>query len=74
MPDPTGRWASVKEWQCPVCGAINGRGAERCQQCDRSVRPSAAEPIRPLDPLDVIGKRRDGDDAEHVDPLPAADS
>ena len=63
MPDPTGRWIAVAQWQCPACGTVNARDRERCEGCGRSVRPSFHEPIRPPDPADIIGqgKKRDGD-------------
>ncbi len=67
MPDPTGRWITESSWQCPVCGNVNSYDRERCANCDRSVRPSNQEPIRPVDPLDVVGRGRrpdDDDDAE----------
>lgn len=55
MPDPTGRWLSATQWQCPKCGGINASADERCQHCAGSVRPPASEPVRPPDPLDLIG-------------------
>jgi Zn-finger in Ran binding protein and others len=58
MPDPTGRWIKVREWQCPACGTVNPEDRERCEACNESVRPSFDEPIRPPDPLDVVGKGR----------------
>ena len=66
MPDPTGRWINHSEWQCPVCGTVNTEDRERCQGCGESVRPSTDEPIRPLDPADIIGraKNRAGDAAD----------
>lgn len=57
MPDPSGRWINAKQWQCPVCSAVNNRPAKRCQTCDRSVSPGDDEPIRPADPLDLIGRK-----------------
>jgi hypothetical protein len=54
MPDPTGRWLNGRQWQCPKCAWVNGAADESCQQCGRSVRPPADEPVRPLDPLDLI--------------------
>src|ERR1700735_1637460 len=55
MPDPTGRWLNTTQWQCPKCGWVNDSDRERCQKCNGSVRPAADEPIRPPDPLDLIG-------------------
>ena len=55
MPDPTGRWLNRMQWQCPRCGWVNGSADEGCQKCSASVRPSADEPVRPPDPLDLIG-------------------
>jgi len=55
MPDPTGRWINEQQWRCPACGAENGGADGRCQRCLGSVRPSDEEPIRPPDPLDLIG-------------------
>lgn len=63
MPDPTGRWISQRQWQCPACGAVNSPADERCRECDRCVRPSDDEPIRPVDPLDLIGKGGDREKA-----------
>lgn len=57
MPDPTGRWLNARQWQCPKCGWVNGAADEDCQNCHASVRPSEAEPVRPPDPLDLIGYR-----------------
>jgi hypothetical protein len=54
MPDPTGRWLSANQWQCPKCGGINASADQRCRHCDGSVRPPASEPVRPPDPLDLI--------------------
>jgi hypothetical protein len=55
MPDPTGRWLNRTQWQCPRCAWVNSSRDETCQQCGASVRPSADEPPRPPDPLDIIG-------------------
>jgi hypothetical protein len=55
MPDPTGRWLNTTQWQCPKCAWVNGFAIERCQKCGQSVRPPENEPVRPLDPLDLIG-------------------
>jgi hypothetical protein len=55
MPDPTGRWLDATHWQCPKCGSVNGSADEGCQKCGGSVRPSEHEPVRPPDPLDLIG-------------------
>jgi len=55
MPDPTGRWINARQWQCPKCAWVNGSADERCQRCGGSVRPPQSEPVRPLDPLDLIG-------------------
>jgi len=60
MPDPTGRWITEKQWQCPQCGNVNSRSDARCHGCEHSVRPSELEPVRPPDPLDVIGQGRPG--------------
>ncbi len=57
MPDPTGRWLNNTQWQCPKCAWVNDSADERCQNCDGSVRPSEKEPVRPPDPLDLIGER-----------------
>jgi len=67
MPDPTGRWISRSQWQCPACGTVNTDDRERCQGCDASIRPSFDEPIRPPDPADIIGqgKKREGEPADH---------
>jgi hypothetical protein len=54
MPDPTGRWISATQWQCPKCAWVNGSADERCQHCAASVRPPKSEPVRPPDPLDLI--------------------
>jgi hypothetical protein len=54
MADPTGRWLNGTQWQCPKCGWVNGDADQRCQSCDANVRPPAAEPVRPPDPLDLI--------------------
>lgn len=54
MPDPTGRWLNTTQWQCPKCAWVNGPADERCQKCGSSVRPPKKEPVRPLDPLDLI--------------------
>jgi hypothetical protein len=54
MADPTGRWLNTTRWQCPKCGWVNDSDRERCQKCGGSVRPSASEPVRPPDPLDLI--------------------
>lgn len=62
MPDPTGRWITESSWQCPLCGMVNSADRERCGSCGSSVRPSNDEPIRPVDPLDVIGRRKRPDD------------
>jgi hypothetical protein len=70
MPDPTGRWITESSWQCPVCATINSFDRERCVNCGKSVRPSNNEPIRPVDPLDVVGRHDwgadDGDDAQRA--------
>jgi Zn-finger in Ran binding protein and others len=58
MPDPTGRWIAARKWQCPACGTVNPEDRERCEGCGASQRPSFDEPVRPLDPLDVVGQRR----------------
>jgi hypothetical protein len=58
MPDPTGRWIKSREWQCPACGTLNAEDRERCEGCNESVRPSFDEPIRPPDPLDLVGQGR----------------
>jgi hypothetical protein len=58
MPDPTGRWIAAREWQCPACGTVNAEDRERCEGCGRSSRPSFDEPVRPLDPADIIGQGR----------------
>ena len=71
MPDPTGRWVNRAQWQCPRCAWVNARGEARCQECDPSVRPSPGEPVRPLDPLDLIGK---GKNAPVGDSSPPADA
>jgi hypothetical protein len=64
MPDPTGRWIKSREWQCPSCGTVNAEDRERCEGCGDSLRPSLDEPVRPPDPLDVIGKSKSpGDEA-----------
>ncbi len=55
MPDPTGRWVNRMQWQCPRCAWVNDAAAEGCQSCGASVRPSEDEPVRPPDPLDIIG-------------------
>jgi hypothetical protein len=57
MADPTGRWVNNTQWQCPKCAWVNDRAVERCQSCDGSVRPPADEPVRPPDPLDLIGHK-----------------
>jgi hypothetical protein len=59
MPDPTGRWLNRAQWQCPRCRWVNGYLDARCQNCDKSVRPSEDEPARPPDPLDLIGQKDD---------------
>jgi len=59
MADQTGRWINQRQWQCPECSAVNNRPVKRCQQCARSVSPGEDEPIRPPDPLDLIGPGRD---------------
>ncbi len=61
MPDPTGRWIKQREWQCPACGTVNPEDRDRCDGCGASVRPSFDEPIRPPDPLDVIGQGKKPD-------------
>jgi hypothetical protein len=58
MPDPTGRWVNQTQWQCPNCLWVNEDTDERCEKCDASVRPSEEEPVRPHDPLDVVGRDR----------------
>jgi hypothetical protein len=74
MPDPTGRWISGSSWQCPVCATVNSADRERCGNCGQSVRPSNEEPIRPVDALDVVGRRRgDDDDADDGQPGPRED-
>src|ERR1700742_4788456 len=55
MADPTGRWLNTSQWQCPKCAWVNGAADERCQNCGQSVRPARREPVRPPDPLDLIG-------------------
>jgi hypothetical protein len=55
MPDPTGRWLNGTQWQCPKCAWVNDSDRERCQQCGESVRPPQDEPVRPPDPLDLVG-------------------
>ena len=55
MPDPTGRWLNKNQWQCPKCAWVNDADRERCQNCGESVRPPESEPVRPPDPLDLIG-------------------
>ena len=55
MPDPTGRWLNTMQWQCPRCAWVNRSAHESCQKCGRSVRPPKSEPVRPPDPLDLIG-------------------
>jgi hypothetical protein len=55
MPDPTGRWLNTMQWQCPKCAWVSTSTDERCQKCDQSVRPPESEPVRPADPLDLIG-------------------
>jgi hypothetical protein len=55
MPNPTGRWLNRSQWQCPKCAWVNGSADESCQRCDQSVRPAEDEPVRPPDPLDLIG-------------------
>ncbi len=69
MPDPTGRWLNKRQWQCPKCLSVNASADERCQNCDGSVRPSENEPVRPPDPLDLIGegKARVGDASRPVE-------
>jgi hypothetical protein len=62
MPDPTGRWVNREQWQCPKCLWVNAGDRERCQKCHGSVRPSADEPIRRWDALDLVG-RLDDDEA-----------
>jgi hypothetical protein len=56
MRDPTGRWLNAAQWQCPKCGWVNGAADASCQKCARSVRPPEDEPVRPPDPLDLIGR------------------
>jgi hypothetical protein len=56
MPDPTGRWLNGTQWQCPRCAWVNGSANARCQECGASVRPPRDEPVRPPDPLDIIGR------------------
>ena len=34
---------------------VNSPSVKRCQNCDQSVSPGEDEPIRPPDPLDLIG-------------------
>lgn len=65
MSDPTGRWLNRSQWRCPRCGWVNGDANQDCQKCARSVRPPADEPVRPPDPLDLIGydETRAGDGA-----------
>ena len=64
MPDPTGRWINERQWQCPECSTVNSRPLKRCQNCDRSVSPTDEEPIRPLDPLDLVGPGRSAGDRD----------
>jgi hypothetical protein len=56
MPDPTGRWLNPMQWQCPRCAWVNSSADQTCQRCGASVRPSQVEPVRPPDPLDLIGR------------------
>ena len=60
MPDPTGRWLNATQWQCPKCAWVNGYLDARCQKCGQSVRPAEEEPVRPPDPLDLIGRKDTG--------------
>lgn len=60
MPDPTGRWVNKAQWQCPRCLWVNRDLDDRCENCGKSVRPSADEPVRPPDPLDLIGQKDTG--------------
>ncbi len=62
MADPTGRWVNRAQWQCPKCAWVNGYLDARCQKCGQSVRPAEEEPVRPPDPLDLIGRRDTGDE------------
>jgi glutaredoxin 3 len=39
----------------PTLLTINHHPVKRCQNCECSVSPADREPIRPLDPLDLIG-------------------
>jgi hypothetical protein len=55
MPDPTGRWLNGTQWQCPRCAWVSGSADDTCRQCAASIRPSEDEPVRPPDPLDIIG-------------------
>jgi hypothetical protein len=55
MPDPSGRWINGAQWQCPKCGWVNRTADEGCQKCHGSVRPRRDQPVRPPDPLDLIG-------------------
>ena len=55
MPDHTGRWLNGTQWQCPRCAWVNSSVDDTCQECGASVRPPKDEPVRPPDPLDIIG-------------------
>ena len=55
MPDPTGRWLNGTQWQCPKCAWVSDAAHARCQKCGGSERPAQGEPVRPPDPLDLIG-------------------
>lgn len=55
MPVSTGRWVNRMQWQCPKCAWVNDGANEVCQRCGESVRPPEDEPVRPPDPLDLIG-------------------
>jgi hypothetical protein len=55
MPDPTGRWLNGTQWQCPRCAWVSGSADETCRECGASVRPPEEEPVRPPDPLDIVG-------------------
>lgn len=72
MPDPTGRRISRDKWACQICNTVNDFDRERCAGCGRTVQPPADEPIRPLDPLDVIGHNGDREVIVHREEHEAA--